>query len=385
MVLRNGVLEEVGMSKEGISRAEKVAQRLVESGNSPAIVTLIARNGVIVSHKAFGKHGPEADSPDLKVDALFPVCSITKPITATLVMMLVEEGLVGLNRPVEDYIPEFTGEGKKEICVHHLLTHTSGMRDEDVEAHCENKKGAVQFPPCDSTQVQQIHERLYLGYDAPMRDKPGKVMSYFNFGYMLLGEIVRRVSGMSFDAFATERLFEPLGMKDTYLVVPDSVRDRIVRRGEDAIFHEWLMAEELLKSPSSAGGLFTTAMDLAIFSRMFQNKGIYNGKRIISPVTVAEMTKNHIPGVAAEYRDEFFPEASWGYGWSINGSKKDGGDLFSPLAYSHWGAAGVFFCVDPVYDTIQVYLSVEIDHNKSCRNIYADAFNNAALSAVESL
>lgn len=129
--------------------------------------------------------------------------------------------------------------------------------------------------------------------------------------------------------------------------------------------------------------MYTTAMDLAIFSYMFQNKGSYNGKRILSPVSVAEMTKNHIPGVSSEYRGEVFPEASWGYGWGINGTKKDGGDLFSPLAYSHWGAAGVFFCIDPVYETIQIFLSVEIDHHNPFKDIYADCFNNSALAVIE--
>jgi CubicO group peptidase (beta-lactamase class C family) len=385
MILKSGAPEDVGMSAEGIKRAENVVQRLVDIGNTPSVVTLIARKGVIVLHKAFGKNGDAEDANDLTVDAIFPVCSITKVMTATGIMILVEDGLVGLNRPVADYIPEFIGEGKQDICVHHLLTHTSGLTDEMISVHAEKKKGKVEIPECDSTENAHIHERLFYGLDAPINEKPGKVMSYCSFGYMMLGEIIRRVSGKSYKDFMKERIFDSLGMVDTSVGISGPKTSRIVKRGSAAIFHEWLNSEECCQGESPAGGLYTTAMDLAIFASMFQNNGIYNGKRILSPASVATMTMNHIPGVSSEYRGEIFPEAYWGLGWGINGTKKDGGDLFSPQAYSHWGAAGVFFCVDPVYETIQVYLSVEIDHNKECKNIYADSFNNAALAAIEEL
>jgi CubicO group peptidase (beta-lactamase class C family) len=348
-ILQNGKAEEVGMSTAGVERAEAAAERLVASGNTPSIVILIARRGTIVSHKAFGTNGTEPGSPPLKVDALYPVCSITKVFTATCIMMLVEEGLVGLNRRITDYLPEFKGEGRDSICVHHLLTHTSGLTDEDVEAHIHKKEG-LEVPPCDGSQEPYIHRKIFLGCDTPPRNKPGKLMSYFSFGYEMLGEIVRRVSGKSYQVFVKERIFEPLGMNDSYLTVPDSVRERVVRRSAPAIFHEWLASDDCLKSASPAG---TT-----------QFRQIQSG---------------------SEDSKEVFPEAFWGYGWGINGTKKDGGDLFSPHAYSHWGAAGPFVCVDPVYETILVFLCVEVDHHNPFKDIYADVFNNAALSAIEEL
>jgi CubicO group peptidase (beta-lactamase class C family) len=210
-------------------------------------------------------------------------------------------------------------------------------------------------------------------------------MSYCSFGYRLLGEIIHRASGKTYEEFVQERLFTPLGMKDSYLAVPASVKDRVVKRESPAIFHEWLSSERSLASVSPAGGMYTTVMDMAIFCSMLQNMGSYNGVRILSPVSVYEMTRNHIPGITSAYRGEFFPEAYWGLGFGINGTKKDGGDLFSPEAYSHWGAAGVFFCVDPKYRTIQIYFSVEVDHNMPFRNIYADSFNNAAIAAIDVL
>jgi CubicO group peptidase (beta-lactamase class C family) len=384
MILKNGTPEEVGMSTAGVRRAEAAAERLVAIGNTPSVVTLIARKGVIVSHKAFGTDGSEPGSPPLKVDALFPVCSITKVATATCIMMLVEEGRVGLNRRITDYLPEFKGEGRDCICVHHLLTHTSGLTDEDVEAHIHKKEG-LEVPPCDGSQEPYFHKKIFLGCDTPPRNKPGKVMSYFSFGYEMLGEIVRRVSGKPYHVFVRERIFEPLGMKDSYLCVPDSLKERVVKRSAPAIFHEWLTSDDCLRSTSAAGGMFTTALDLAKLGCMFLNRGSYNGRNMLSPVSVAEMTKNQVPGVSSEYRGEVFPEAYWGYGWGINGTKKDGGDLFSPYAYSHWGAAGPFLCVDPVYETILVFLCVEVDHHNPFKDIYADAFNNAALSAIEVL
>lgn len=386
MVIRYGKPEEVGMSSLGIKRCEDTVKRLVDIGNTPSVVTLVARKGVIVSHKAFGGNGADLDALPLERDAIFPMCSITKVFTATCIMLLVEEGLVSLNRSVAEYIPMFIGGGKENICVHHLLTHTSGLKEEDVYKYCDKKReqGEIDIPPCESHQNKYIHESICLIQDMQVPDKAGKFMSYSSFGYGILGEIIAKVSGKPYHEFVKERIFEPLGMKDSYFIVPEHVRCRVVKRNPETSFAgQWLTSEDSLNSVSAAGGMHTTAMDLAIFGSMFLNKGTYNGQRLLSPVSVSEMTKNHIPGVPSDYRDEYFPEASWGYGWGINGTKRDGGDLFSPLAYSHWGAAGVFFCIDPVYETIQIYFSVQIDEENTLKNIYADMFNNAALAAIE--
>src|SRR5262249_30624337 len=153
--------------------------------------------------------------------------SITKPITATAVMILVEDGLLGLNHPVSCYLPEFKGEGKNAVMVHHLLTHTSGLHNEDVTAYVKKHQGSVEIPPTEKTQHPAINEYLFLRYDAPLWKAPGLEMSYCSYGYVLLGEIVRRVSGTPLDNFARERIFAPLGMTDTFYTVPESVRHRI--------------------------------------------------------------------------------------------------------------------------------------------------------------
>lgn len=385
MKLRLGSPEEAGMSAARVVLVNELAERMVLENITPAEVILAARKGVIVTHRSFGKLTPDPDSPLLDENALFPLCSITKVITATCIMILVEQGLIGLNRPVIDYIPEFWGEGKEAVRIYHLLTHTSGIRGEDIHAHIERNGPSVPIPPCAENQNADIHKWLYLGYEVPLWRNPGEMMSYLGYGYELLGEIIRRVSGISYPQFVKQHLFEPLGMNNSYFNVPHSERHRIVKRSPEDPCAEWLEEESFIDSVSAGGGMYSTAMDLIIFAQMFLNKGTYDDRRILSPVSVLEMTKNHIPGVASEYRNEIFPEAFWGYGWGINGTKKDGGDLFSAQAYSHWGAAGVFVAVDPVYDIAIIHFTVERDLQKPFKNMYTDYINNAVLAAIEEL
>jgi CubicO group peptidase (beta-lactamase class C family) len=245
--------------------------------------------------------------------------------------------------------------------VHHLLTHTSGLNDGEADAYAEKRKGTVEIPPPDETQHPGINEYLFLRYDTPLSKTPGTEMSYCNLSYMLVGEIVRRVSGRPLNDFARERIFEPLGMKDTWYVVPDSVKHKIIKRSNDAPYGVWLNSQGLQERPSAAAGAFSTAKDMAIFGQMFLNRGIYGDARILSTASVAEMTRNQIPGVGAQYGNQFFPEASWGLGWSIRGIKKSigyGETLQSSRAFSHGGAGGVFLWVDPAYEIVGVYFSV---------------------------
>ena len=131
-ILHYGTPEEAGMLPDRIERVKRLAEGWVADGHTPSLVVLAARRGVIFLHEAYGVLTPEEDSPPLQLDTIFPLGSLTKPITATAAMILVEDGLLGLNRPVVDYIPEICGEGTEEVLVHHLLSHTSGYNDEQV-------------------------------------------------------------------------------------------------------------------------------------------------------------------------------------------------------------------------------------------------------------
>jgi CubicO group peptidase (beta-lactamase class C family) len=392
--LRNGTAEEAGMSPERVRHVADLAQGWVEQGITPALVVLVARRGIVVIHEAFGRLGPEPGAPPLQRDSLFPLASISKPLTATAAMILVEDGLLGLNRPVQWYIPEFVGEGKDAVMVHHLLTHTLGLRDEDLDAHAERKKGTIEIPPLPETQHPLVHEYLYLRYDAPLWKAPGVEMSYCGFGYELLGEVVRRVSGQSLADFTRERIFAPLGMKDTCWSVPPTLKQRLVRRAENELFADG--AAWCGKAPWACGGAYSTVLDMALFGQMFLNRGTYGAARLLSPPTVAAMTRDQTPGISSHYEGEYFPEAAWGLGWSIRASKKAlryGEPLQSPQVLCHGGAGGTLLWVDPTYELVGVYFSVlsrrgippDVRVAEELVNAIAgrsDLFVNAATAAV---
>jgi CubicO group peptidase (beta-lactamase class C family) len=302
-------------------------------------------------------------------------------------MILVEEGLLGPNRPVSEYIPEFTGEGKDKVMVHHLLTHTSGLTDEDVNTHAEKKKASVEIPPPDKTQHPGINEHLFLGYETPLTFPPGTEQRYCTFGFELVGEIVRRISGKSLADFARQRLFEPLGMKDTTYIVPELASHRVVKRRADGPI-AWIDSQEFQETPWAAIGAYSTAMNLAVWGQMFLNGGIYGDTRILSPVTVAQMTRNQIPGISAQFVDEYFPEAGTGFSWFIRENKKVvayGETLQSSETFVHSGAGGVCLWVDPVYEIVGCYFSVDIGPitvAETYRYWRADLFINAVTAAI---
>ena len=395
MQLRPGEPEEVGMSARRVRHVGQLAAGWVAQGITSALVILVARRGVIVLHEAFGRLTPDDNAPPIKRDTIYPLSSLTKPITATAAMLLVEDGFLGLQQPVSEYLPEFRGECKQEVRVYHLLTHTSGLRDEDIGVHAAMKRGVVVIPPPEKTQHPWINEYLFLGYDAPLWKPPGVEMSYCSYGYDLVGEIVRRVSGQALADFARERIFAPLGMQDTFYSVPDAVLARIVRRPLDAPWAATtvtgapgLETREHQERPRASGGAYSTAIDMAIFGQMFLNRGSYGEERILSPAAVAEMTRNQIPGISAQHRGEFFPEASWGFGWDIHGNKKalQDGSLHSPQAFDHYGAGGVFCWVDPVYELVGGYFSVALERidetrSKECHYLFMNAVTAAVVDA----
>jgi CubicO group peptidase (beta-lactamase class C family) len=272
----------------------------------------------------------------------------------------VEEGLLGLNRPVSWYIPEFTGEGKEAVMVHHLLTHTAGLNDAELDAYAERMRGRAKIPPAEATQHPLVHEWLYRRYDAPLWKPPGTEWSYSPWGYELLGEIARRVSGKPFADFVRERIFQPLGMQDTTAIVPDAVKHRVVRYKYTV--NDWweqhLADFKIEQTPWANWGIYSTARDMAIFGQMFLNRGRYGDARILSPASVAEMTRNQIPGIGGSWDGVPFPEAWWGLGWPVKENRKWAGSLWSPRTVEHSGAGGVHMWVDPVYEIVGVYFSV---------------------------
>ena len=368
------------MSARRIRRVVDLAEGWVAQGAVQGIVVLAARRGIIVLHEAFGRLTPAPDAPALELDAMFPLASLSKPVTATAVMILMEDGLLGLNHPVSDYVPGFAGAGKDAVMVHHLLTHTSGLRDGDLLFHAEyghNRRAQNEMPPPDGTQHPSIREYLVLRQDAPLWRQPGLEMAYTSYNYDVLGEIVRQVSGSSLADFAAERIFEPLGMVDTFYVPPRRLHPRIVKRPAYLPYAEAM--EGSIDVPWGAAGVVSTAMDMAIFGQIFLNRGSYGEARILSPASVAEMTRNQVPGISSWYEGEFLSEASWGFGWGIRGNKKDAyrGSLISPHTLYHGGLGRVYVWVDPVYEIVGAYFSVALEPRRR-----TDLFSNVVTAAV---
>lgn len=409
MKLQPGTAEEAGMSAARVRRIADLAQSWVTQGLTPALVVLVARRGIVVLHEAFGRLTSAADAPPLPREALYPLASLSKPVTATAAMILVEDGLLGLNRPVCEYIPEFAANGKETVMVHHLLTHTSGLREAEVNRHIDEKiLAGVSIPPPAAIQHPKVHELLYLGYDTPLWKAPGVEMSYCSYGYDLLGEIVQRVSGQPLAEFARERIFAPLEMHDSWYSVPAAVRHRIVRRPPTALLAgpqspSWeglsvyplrgpkvawfpgLDSREWEELPSGAGGVYSTALDMARFGQMFLNRGRYGERRFLSPSAVEMMTTNQIPGISAIFNNEFFPEAGWGFGWEVRSNKQAmyEGTLCSPLTFSHGGGGGVYLWVDPVNELVGVYFSVVLRTTATGQQAWpVDLFMNAVTAAV---
>ncbi len=385
MILAPGSPEEAGISPTRVRQIHDRVKGWVEDGIHPALVILAARKGVVFLHEAFGRLGPEDDAPPLERDTIFPLASLTKPITATAAMILVEEGLLGLNRPVNDYIPEFTGEDKDRILIRHLMTHTSGLRDEEFEELCRGEGIEGDETALISWICKNIEDAIALSFKTPIWKPPDSKMYYAGINYMLLTEVIQRVSGSTLEQFLREHIFHPLGMKDTYFVFPDIVMERIVRRPKSAICYDLIASWK--DSPLGNDGAFSTALDMATFGQMFLNNGMYDETRILSPASIQALTKNQIPGISAEYLDGYFPEGGWSLGWSINMAYKGqayGEPLLSPSAFGHGGAGGVYMCVDPAEDIVMIYFSVVMERLDFYRKGWCvDLFMNMVITAIE--
>jgi len=394
--LRNGTPEEAGMLPERVEHIKRLMEGWVDEDQTPSLVVLAARRGVIFLHEAYGVLTPAADSPPLQTDSIFPVMSITKPITATAIMILVEDGLLGLNRPVVDYIPEICGEGAEEVLVHHLLTHTSGYNDMEVMMYTirKNKEDPPEIPPCDEDQHPLIHVLLTRRYAAPLWKAPGEVMSYGGHNYLLLGEIIRRVSGRPLADFAKERIFKPLHMTDTYYILPESLDPRTIKRPAEAPgaqrenrFMEGIDSRQMQETPYGYGGVWSTAMDMVVFGQMFLNGGTYGDTRILSRLTVSEMIRNQIPGIQAVHFENILPEASWGYGWAIYSNVKwkyFNGSLISPQkGLGHPGFGGVMMWIDLKEEIVGAYFSITLEVTPMLEPKWNfDLFQNAVTASV---
>ena len=396
--LRTGSPEKVGMLPERVAHVRDLCARWVEEGHTPTLGVCVARRGVIVLREAFGVLGPGPDSPRLAKEAIFAGASVTKSITATLVMQLVEDGLLGLNRPAKDYLPEMSGEGNEEILVHHLLTHTSGYpfhTDPPWIEHAQKKvRDGFAAPPCPPGLHPLMHQLFSLFWDLPRVARVGELMVYSSYNYDLLGEIVRRLSGRSLEQQVRERIFGPLGMRDSYFEVPESECHRVVQRAPglpladfENPFMQGLGSRQMQETPYGGAGLFTTPLDMVVFAQTFLNGGRYGEARILSPAAVATMTRDQIPGLRALIVGKESARASCGYGFLVASPSKwkyYDGSLVPLGTFGHPGAAGQMFWVDPENELVGAYFEVTTRVTPEYEFLWNfDLFQNAITAAVD--
>lgn len=394
MELKPGKPEDVGMSSSRLKDLAALSQTWIRPDLHQAVVMLAARKGRIVLQEGIGRLTPARDAPPVALDTIYPLSSLSKVFTATAVMILVERGLLGLNDMVSDFFPEFTGGQKENVRVWNLLTHTvGGYGLEETNGYIAKKKTARKtVPPAPDGRHPLIHEFLSLGYDMPLSHQPGTEVFYSNYAFELLGEIVRMVSGQPLGAFAEENIFIPMGMTDTGFSLPKAQSGRRVRRpgtapwaASDLWFFAGIDADDFHDVPWAAGASCGTALDLAKFGQMFLNRGEYGDARILSPATVALMTRNHTPGFRDRDRGAHALDASRGLGWDIPGGKRSlmYASLYSPRTFSHSGAGGVLLWVDPDYEIVGVCLTVELTAREDGQRTWAaDRFANAVTAAV---
>ena len=338
-----GKAEDAGMSSERLARVREAVRRHVDSGALPGVVTLVARNGRIVHFEAQGVLDVETKKAMPK-DGVFRLASMSKPITAVAVMMLVEEGKVRLSDPVSTFIPEFKqarvavarpaapaaatsgavppsapaagaggGRGRggppveldvvnatRPITVRDLLTHTSGLMTSGGPANGQSLGGAAAQRRPEDTLATYIPR---LGA-VPLDYQPGTLWRYSGLaGFDVLSRIVEVASGMPYDKFLQQRLFDPLGMKDTGFPLTGAKASRVVpmyRRTNEGFVKQ--PDQNGLSSAtyfSGAGGLSSTAEDYLQFAQMLLNGGELNGQRFLSPRTVALMSSNHTGDMVA--------------------------------------------------------------------------------------
>jgi CubicO group peptidase (beta-lactamase class C family) len=346
MLLRLGEEEEAGVSPERTKRVKDLCESWVANGSTPALIVLVARHGIIYLHQAWGKLRPEPNSPSVAPDSIFGVASVSKPVTATAVMILVERGQIGINQPVQRYIPEFKGDGYERVTVRHLLTHTSGLPDNSDTPFSD------------------------LGRTG-LRLSPGQEMRYSNVGFDLLGEIVERLSKRPFHEFTRGNIFEPLGMKDATFIHPGKSGERFIQPRPGTTY-DW--SDEFQGKTSSSSTLCATAMDMAIFGQTFLNNGSYGNYHLLSPATVAAMTQNQIPGIPGETHNGVAAPPC-GFGWFKLEQCRfpQWPSLLSPQSYGHSGASGAVLWVDPKFDIVGVFFFVKISEDFWPKDLFVDA------------
>lgn len=373
--------EDAGFSAERLEKLDAMLESVAgEDHRVAGIAALVARNGKIVYHTSKGYRDIEEDDA-LEEDDIFRIASQTKTVTSIAVMMLYEEGKFLLDDPISKYIPEFknprvlktfneadssyTSEpAKSEITIRQLRTHTSGLSYAVIgtkEARAIYAKAGVRvgFEPL----PYKLADKIKILAGLPLMNEPGKVYSY-SLSVDVLGYLVEVVSGKSLAGFFRQRIFEPLGMKDTYFYIPEEKQSRLVtvyalddkwktarRKNDPNLDHTYPLAEQGTYY-SGGAGLCSTVKDYAAFLQMLLNGGRYNGHRLLSPHTIRLIMSNQMGEVSM-----WFSPNKMGLGFEIVTEK---GSIQGPAAEGSFGFGGFWGTwgwADPANDLVMVLMT----------------------------
>ncbi|MEH2475717.1 CubicO group peptidase (beta-lactamase class C family) [Nitrobacteraceae bacterium AZCC 2161] len=377
--------EAAGMSSAALGRVDDhLKRRYVEAGRFPGTQLLVYRRGQIVHNAVQGLADVERKVA-VTNDTIFRIYSMTKPITTVAFMMLVEEGRVAIDEPVHKYIPEWTGLGvfqagvappfltrppARPMLIIDLLRHTSGLtygfqqRTNVDAAYRAMKIGEVEKAGTLASMIADLAK-------IPLEFSPGEAWNY-SVSTDVVGYLVEKISGMPFEQFLKDRIFDPLGMVDTGFFVPAEKAHRLAAcyavdgKGgmtlqDDPATSSFLTPPSMI---SGGGGLCSTAADYLTFCRALLNSGELGGVRLLGPKTLALMTSNHLPGGRdlTEMSKSMFSEASYagigyGLGFSVTMAPAKAMIPGSAGEYAWGGAASTAFWIDPAEDLIAIFMT----------------------------
>ncbi len=346
----------------------------IEKNEIPGAVTLVATPDKIVHCSAVGCC--DLNGTPMRADAIFWIASMTKPVTATAILMLQDEGKLSVDDAVSKYIPELadvkTVNGQPgNLTLRHLLTHTSGL----AEATGESMKAA-----------KTLADLIPVFAKKPLQFKPGTKWQYCQSGINSLGRIIEVVSGQSLPEFFRTRLFEPLGMRDTTFYPTAEQLLRIVHPckfvdGKLVQDKFWPVVDPTVRDrfPAANGGLYSTAGDYARFCQMILSGGSFGGKQFISPPAIKLMTSIQTGDLQAG----FLPGSGWGLAWGVVREPQGLTAMLSPGTYGHGGAFGTQAWIDPVKQRIYLLMIQRSNFPNSDGSPVRLAFQTAAAASLK--
>ena len=366
-----GIPEQNHFSSSRLKRIDQLVQQYIDSNWIAGAIAIVVKDGKIVYHKAVGYDDKEKKKP-LQKDAIWRIASQTKAITSVGVMQLYEEGKILLDDPISKYIPAFrkpvvldkfnktdssytTLPAKREITIRDLLTHSSGIGYAQIGSETMNalysKAGVVGGIGLKGGLL--LKNNILKLATLPLVHQPGEKFTY-GLNTDVLGYLIEVITGLSLDTYFKKYIFEPLGMKDTYFYIPKEKQGRLAMlHSDDYTKHVVNTPEEINVNGiflrdypilsggtfySGGGGLVSTAYDYAIFMQMLLNKGIYNGKRILSPHTVTMMTTNQLPESL---------QMPFGLGFQIVTENAAAKNILSVGSFSWGGMFASSYWIDP--------------------------------------